>query len=730
MEDVSVLLNFTSKVAFEETDPLMSLISARKPLLFYDRLSVGECETEESERYEQARRKIKNLRNLLDARSLSSSADNGKIRLIVILDLAGGLFQVGDTKLFPAQKVRLFRELITNTFEPENPVLKRIEYSFIFLCSDADPMADFYLPLSYDGISGGDGRSWLATTDVRLNSERDKVIKNMNSPDEEWSLSNPEVKPLMEPFISNFETVKDKVSQWLGEVDAKEAFRVALEEMVKGVKTVGQFKAFEYDEAVKACLKKLIGLGAVEFRNDCVFFIHKFDEDNNRAKERDGIFVKSLVQLLSTIEDDDYQKRFKTQSYNAGARLFTMGKGDALDVNTNAIDNLRRHVLKCLSELDHSIWTEDMDVVDEKGVKGFFEYFPNSIEPHETDTHSELNAKNKKERDKNQAVFRRIRRVPFFFGKKIGDWEWYRAVLNQVMTIYDFEVQNDRPLFDPPKRITNNEMYSKKQQANYTELKDLEAKRKRNIKEIPQVGNLSAYMKHRRELMEDFAAAIEKLKKEMPKLGYFTCLFWMGLLSILGFTLCYAFHFFWFDNMDPYYLVAISFGAAGLLFVLASLIGQACVKKRIHAIYREIDNIYDQLQKNLENYLKEVNLRVKLQREADINRRNLDEIEDKQEIFQYHNNCIGIWRDHFASIAQKLTYSLECIAPDVLDEGDRSEKKAVEVRLNDAFCLGEFPKMPYEIRREYENMQTKILNTPVTIDHVTCFVKHFHYSER
>ena len=117
MSDVSVLLNLTSRIAFEETDPLMSLVNAKEPLLFYDRLSVERFPSDKELYLEHSERLVSNLRNLLEARSLSLTDDDGRIRVIIILDLVEGIFQPeGSSRFFPAQKVRAIKELIVRIF--------------------------------------------------------------------------------------------------------------------------------------------------------------------------------------------------------------------------------------------------------------------------------------------------------------------------------------------------------------------------------------------------------------------------------------------------------------------------------------------------------------------------------------------------------------------------------------------------------------------------------------
>ena len=71
MADVAILLNLTGKLTFEVTDPLMSVINAGKPLLFYDRLSVIPFPSDPAICQQHVERLASSMRNLLEARSLS-----------------------------------------------------------------------------------------------------------------------------------------------------------------------------------------------------------------------------------------------------------------------------------------------------------------------------------------------------------------------------------------------------------------------------------------------------------------------------------------------------------------------------------------------------------------------------------------------------------------------------------------------------------------------------------
>ena len=93
MNAVSILLNLTDRLSFEETDPFLSLVSGKGPLLYYDQLSVKRFPSEKDQYDNYLDNLLSDMRNLLESRGLSREDRGERIRLIVIVDLAGGLFE-------------------------------------------------------------------------------------------------------------------------------------------------------------------------------------------------------------------------------------------------------------------------------------------------------------------------------------------------------------------------------------------------------------------------------------------------------------------------------------------------------------------------------------------------------------------------------------------------------------------------------------------------------------
>lgn len=721
MHDVAILLNLTSRLTFEETDSLMSLVTDERPLLFYDRLSVKKFPSEREEAVVHTKALISKMRNLLEARMLSVKDQNERIRLIVTLDLSGGLFQSNKfKKVFPAQRIRMFKSLVTEVFEPGNLLLKRFEYAFIFVKNELiDPeMSHFYQLTAYDGFGG---QNWIFRNDININEKRNSAIAGMKSPDEESSLAKKSIAMLYQPFKTELDAVLKKIGEKMKEAGVEDEFNTSISEKCKHIQTVGDFNEFNYDEVIYDSVKQIIGLSADEFKRDCTFFILRSGESTFAVKRKDEVFIKSLVQLLASINNEDYGNLLKSRSINMPARLFVLGDSDITNIDKNAFEKLKTGILHCKPKLEESKWSEAMEVE-------YNSYSLNASDPRIIDTHRELNDQLSEERQGLYDKFLKKRKVPFFFGKKLGDWSWYNDVVESVTQLFKFESENELPLYDAPKRITNEEMKAKPVKSSYRAMENELNKLMAKNMEIMHMEDLNGYILNRRELLKVMEKGIATMKKNMLKLGYFTCLFWIGVLSVLAFTLCYAYHFFWFDNADPYYLIAIAFGALGLLFILSSVIGQSCVKGKIKTAHRLIDNTYEQMQKNLKQYIDDVNKRVRLQNLADLRKRNIDEMQGKLDEFRRHNKRIDLWAEHFNGVANKIENILELVNPN----GDSSKKHSEDAVIDfdeDDFDFDTYPSFPTNLSNQFKEMTTSLINDAVEIHPVTCMVKHFSFTE-
>ena len=710
MADVAVLLNLTGKLSFEVADPLISVINVDGPLLFYERLSAEKSIQDSTPRQEVEERLVA-LRNLLEARSLSDKDGGGKIRLLVTLDFT-------EEKSFPARRARQFISLVQTVFEQGNPLLGRLEYCFIFLAEKNEVL---YRNMAYDGYSRNATPEWIACSDVDLNVLRDNLVKQIKE--------TPEDEDPPESLIGDYALFRDRLdhicSQLAGrmaEVGLKDEFLELLDEQLRRVTTVGGFFSFDYDGAILDCISQLLGLKSKAFSKNCTFFILPKENSPASARRTSEIMVGALIQFLSTVSSEDFVHLLKSDELKP-ARLFVMDAANPMDVDGKSLRMLARDIASIPSVLERSKWKKD------KKVK-FKHFKANAQDPKTLDSHATLNDKLDNDRKAMFGDFESAMKVPFFFGKKVGDWSWYKRVLRCAERIIHFETINDRPLYDPPKRITDNEISSEDKELSYAEIESELDNLRKEFPAKPNVKGLSDYLSERQTLLDQFSQCIDTqdqpcLKKEMVKLGFFSNLFWIGLFSLIAFTLNYAFHFFWQGNDDKPWWIAVCFGVASVLFILCAIIGRGCVKSRLDRIHKKMIMIYHQMQSNLQEYLEGINLRVKEQNEADIRRKNIDEMQSKLMIRESHIKQLDLWIKFFNDLREKLSFDVS-LNPNVQENEMTESLKFRE----EEFCLeNSTPSLPRSIRTKFNDMTTKFTHQNINVSPLTCFATHLRFTE-
>ena len=608
MNDVAVLLNLTPRLTFEETDPLMSLVTKGEALLFYDRLSVEKVRVEVERGRDFLRERVIKLRNLLESRALSKDDDNERIRLIVTLDLWGGLLQPSDGPVtLPAGKALEVRRQIQEVFGSHNPLLRRLSYCFVFVYSNA----------------------------------RDEELRR---------------------FFSEGRS----------------------------------------------------GLDADDFRGQCTFFVMKADNTPLRVKRTDETFVKSLVQLLSTMSPGQFDNQVLSP-YAMPANVFVAGDNDRGHIMTSSFGTLNGMVGACKPLLAAQSWSDDREV-------SYDTYTATAESSTEIDSYTSLNNENNERREKLHDRFCETRELPFFFGAQPGDWSWYEQVLKEADEMSQFEQEHDRPLHEEPKRITEKEMSLRRKKCTYSAL--IEQKRLLEKKEIEthKPEELDTYLRQRHELIDAFREHTGKLRKELLKLGFLSHLLWISILSSVVFTLCYAFHFFLPDNTDKPYWIVACLVAIALLFVLAALIGGACVRKRVNRVYDRMDELFEKMKAQLQRYLEGVKKSIDCQREADVLKRNLDEMRDKLEEFDRHNKRVEIWMHHYDGLIEKLNNAME-----TFDVPADSADMPVLSKTSTVFYLDDFPCLPNTVSDAFKGMSTRLTNNGTDLRDVTCFVNQFSF---
>lgn len=168
-------------------------------------------------------------------------------------------------------------------------------------------------------------------------------------------------------------------------------------------------------------------------------------------------------------------------------------------------------------------------------------------------------------------------------------------------------------------------------------------------------------------------------------------------------------------------MIMACLGVAALLFVISAILGRAKVKSRIEAVYSELDNHYNTLQRNLNDYLADVCLRLKQQNEADIRRKNLDEMKSALNAFSRHNRQVDLWIKYYQDIVTKLSahnpsQTAANLYQGVCDDRDFDMDNAT-------------PSLPDAIVRNFREMNVQFSVKGAVISNVTSFVNNFKFVE-
>lgn len=707
-KSVSILLNLASCVSYEEADPLMSLVRDKGELLFYDSLSVKRFPTEKEQYYMWLDELLSRLRNLLESRALSREDEGENIRLIVALDLSGGLFEPSerDRLCFPAQKVRMFLRRIQAIFGENNPLLGRFRYFFVFLEStlpSEKKRSAFYREVAYDGYTG-----WLALNAFEANSLRDCLFEK-ESMDGDLPISSAKLSSPLKEFRTRLSERIASLSQSLKQAGLELEFERLIREKREKLRVARDFFTLDYDELLKSAVRKLVGLSNEDL-SDCIFFIMKFNPTPAALKRRDEVFLTSLILLLVTMSEEDRKQVF---SNGKNTPLFVLGAVSDNEMDTEKLIGLRQAILLCRSKLG-----EDGELRKKKdGTVKYYEYEAQAKSVAESDSFAKVNEERSDARKKLQEEFRKLRRVPFFFGERPGDWEWYKRVVASADEIYDFEVMNGRPLHDEAKRITEKEMSRTSKECSYAELESKIATCVHETPELMHTEDLAAYFGERKQILLDYRKAVDGMKGELVKLGYLFNLAWISIFLAAASGFCYALHFLnGGHEHNPLWIGAAVLAVLLFLFI-GALVSHFVIKQKIEKAYFVMDNCLRRLNEVMANYMDQVNTRIRRQKEADIRRRNLLEMTRKMEEFNAHNLKVDRWETYFDGLCKGIDDTLELLR--IKPDSDEAHELKISER---DFLLDGFPSMPDVLCPSFREGGTRFSDR--TINNVLCFVKN------
>ena len=723
MNAVSILLNLTDRLSFEETDPFLSLVSGKGPLLYYDQLSVKRFPSEKDQYDNYLDNLLSDMRNLLESRGLSREDRGERIRLIVIVDLAGGLFEPREKgrKCFPAQKVRLFHDRMRRVFGDGNPLLGRFVFSFIFLESTAPEekhLSAFYRTYAFDGYTGeGD---WLRPVDFSVGGLREDAIKQIEEPDEDRQIDEPAIAPIIESFVKLMDERVRRVAEFLEQLGIGDIFVERVQQKRKYIRSLRDFREMDYDGLLRSSVRDLIGLASPDFERDCSFFIMKYNDSPLALKRKDEFTLKSLIQLLVTVSDekDNRGRLWKEAGQSPEPSVFVLGNVADEDIDRERLQRLHQVVLLCRKKL-----REGGDLRKKKDeLVEYKVYSAQALTVAESDSFAPILEQNEKERQRLREKFKKVRRVPFFFGPKPDDWEWYKRSVEAAEELYVFEQEHGRPLYDSARRITEKEMSVGTVDCSYSDLEVRITELSHQDMEIPPTEDIQAYYDKRSDCMRRFKDASGEMKKEMVKLGYFYNLAWISLLLSLAFALCYAFHFFYDGFLENPLWIGASLIVSLLAFGLGAFFSRRSIKQKLEDLYYQMDQCCNKMGEDLSAFLNQVSKRKELQKEADIRRRNLAEMQGKMEAFHRHNLQIDRWETYFERILRHIEDTM-----DLLHVSPSSDPIVSEGKIDaSVFSFDEFPSVPDIYRKTF--MGETIVGDK-KIDAVLSFVRRFDFTK-
>lgn len=720
MAEVSVLLNLTTILALEDTDPFMSLVADkgmsadRGTLLFYDQLSVRRFPTDRTRYSSHLERLLADLRNLLESRSLSVWDRGEDIRLIVLLDLAYGLFEPeeGNKRSFPAQKVRLFKQAVERVFGSDNPILPRFRYFFVFIEStlpSSVKLSSFYRSAAYEGFTG-DASEWINESTIKVGPKPEFSAP----PDENIPI---ESLPEALAYLWDVRKVAEIAGGYLDLADAGNVFRELVDKKLRGIQHWKDFVETDFDQLLRSSVSRVIGLSGVQSKNDGAYFIMKFAGSPASSRRRDEIYALSLVLLLVTISRKDYEDLF----VESPGRVFVMGSMPAENhIDTDRLFKLYECIRFCSGKLK-----ETGDIREKKdGRVSFKIYASRAQSPKEIDTHTPLNTETEAKQKEFYNVFKDKRRVPFFFGDHPDDWTWYISVEEAMEKLLQHERENSRPLHDPPRRITDREMSYTEKECSYTELENMVSRLTESETEDVPVADIHSYMQIRNQQLDELETVCAKMKQEMLKLGYLRKIAWVTVFLVLAITICYSFHFFLNKSIIGLQWSGVCAIVCFLLFLIGMMVARFQIKQRIESNVQDFEKIYNQLNKDRKDYLDKITERTRRQNEADIRRRNLAEMQEKLNCFKLHNLQVDKWETYFTALCGKMKDTLDLLR---LSPPEKSDEFKMQEGV---FAVENFPTIPPDLASSFYGSKTSFsCFNGKTIDDVVCFVKNFEVTK-
>lgn len=734
----SVLLNFANGIDFMPTDPLIGMVRAGASLLAYDQLSVETFSRESNKQKEQILTKVSELRNILEARSLSSADKGERIRLIILLDFAPWLFLkphgdegTGFDAAYPSLKLDHVKNTVQSVFGSKNKLLPRFDYNVIFLDDTSDEARTRkYWQSAYQGYAKGAAlNGWVSSSNVQLNQKRDEALNRMESPDASLLLSDPSVNPFFRAFQKELDETVSLIKNRLKQVGRERDFEAAVRALFEP-ETVDAFRRMDYNGRLLSAVQEVAGLGASRFR-DCVCVFMNYRLSVKTQKTRDDIVLKSLLQLLCTMGDEDYKQQFRPLDDSDFHKLLLLAEPDEDEIRVDALEHYRQDIARLGAVLGGSDWNNPGGKLTGMNWDSTSDVTVNIYTPHNPEGQGAHASKNSEAKDLSrdrEKQFRQQRRVPFFLGSGPGDWHWFQQVtraLNECLTLEDHSLGL---LTESPTRAGDSEFIKKETTTNFGNLGT--AISNFSIADVESKVDHDRYLLERKQQVEKLRQMSEQMRTALVKLGFRSRMLWIAFLGSIFFTICYAFHFIYEGRPENLYLVAAGFLAILLLFGCSMVIAHGIISGKIQSVYQEIDTVLDAIRKLDQEHLESVNKLVTDMSTVDAQRKTLSEMKEKYGEWKIHNKKVQQWVNYVRNLELILSNYLMNLGVKELHAGGAQGNSVL--RLDDTVLSGK-PAVIGQIRVMdcYSDMRPQITllnqNKHNTIEGVTCFVSHFRF---
>lgn len=735
----SVLLNFANSVDLAPTDPLIGMVRTGASLLSYDLLSVETFSKKNNERSGQIRNKLSDLLNILENRTLSSEDQDERIRLIFLLDYNPWDFLRPENNFdaddfdaaFPSLKVEFIKSLVQDVMGPKNPLLRRFDYIFIFIddIPDEDRSARYKLASYHGFCKTGHSKIWLSAESFQLNKLRNEILEKMNNPDSGQLLTDSSVSTAYKEFEKQLSSALSIIKHWLEKIGKDEIFDDKTRNLFR-LKTIEDFQKKDFDYLLQTIIMNCAGLGAERFR-DCTFFITNMRQSVMSSRNKDLIALKSLIQLLCTINDEDYKNIFRPVDDNDFHKLLIMTEPNENHIRTDVLLQYQHDLSALGVAIGGENWCNSegkftgMSWDPSKEVQ-YHVYLPKEVNIE--GSHESSNDAIDTESNEKEKWFKKVRRVPFFFGKTPDDWGWYLQVVQAIHSCRSFEDGNNRPLVESLTRIDDSELPKELKTTTYGELKLLIEQA--SATDIVSMVDYESYIFNRKKKIDELGEKIEEMKKELKKLGFRSRAFLIAILSCLVFILCYAFHFFYTETEQPLWITA-GLSVFILSLIIGMIIAQYSIKVKINSIYHDIDFIFENLRKLAKDYLQSVYKLVTEMNKADANRKTLSEMKAKYSEWKKRNKKVENWVKYIRDMKSLLDDVMRLLLLSENRQVDNSDEKAIKVNES---VLDSKPSIIAPIRSKdiYNDMHPIIVvsnqNKENSIQGTTSFLSQFDFT--